>query len=142
MVPHPARWIMKEADRITFHLESDDNPMDVINQIKSHGIKAGIAIKPGTAIESLEPYIEYIDMVLIMTVEPGFGGQTLDNSTYDKISLLRSKYPDLTIQAVGGINESNLRKIIDTGVTSIVMGSAIFNGNSQDNIDRLKKLIV
>lgn len=114
------------ADIITVHLEATNDAEALIKQIKDLGIKAGITIKPGTPVEAVFPYIDMADMVLIMTVEPGFGGQSLIESCLDKIKVLREMKPDLDIEIDGGVKCENIDKVIEAGANVIVAGSAVF----------------
>ena len=114
------------ADIITVHLEATKDAKALIKQIKDLGIKAGITIKPGTPVEALFPYIDMVDMVLIMTVEPGFGGQSLIESCLDKIKVLREMRPELDIEIDGGVKCENIDKVIEAGANVIVAGSAVF----------------
>lgn len=114
------------ADIITVHLEATNDAKALIKQIKELGVKAGITIKPGTPVEDVFPYIDMVDMVLIMTVEPGFGGQSLIESCLDKIKVLREMKPDLDIEIDGGVKCDNIDKVIEAGANVIVAGSAVF----------------
>ena len=114
------------ADIITVHLEATKDAKALIKQIKDLGIKAGITIKPGTPVEALFPYIDMVDMVLIMTVEPGFGGQSLIESCLDKIKVLREMRPELDIEIDGGVKCENIDRVIEAGANVIVAGSAVF----------------
>ncbi len=134
MIKHPERYIDRfvkaGADIITVHYEACENPMSVVHLIHSYEMKAGVAISPNTPVEHLFPLVEHIDMALIMTVEPGFGGQKLIPETVDKVSTLR-KYCaergiDLDIEVDGGINAENASSLIGAGANVIVAGSAIF----------------
>ncbi len=134
MIKRPERYINRfvkaGADIITVHYEACENPMSVVHLIHSYEMKAGIAISPNTPVEHLFPLVEHIDMALIMTVEPGFGGQSLIPETIDKVSALR-KYCaergiDLDIEVDGGINENNVSILTSAGANVIVAGSAIF----------------
>lgn len=134
MISDPMRYvddfIRAGADIITFHYESVDNPMEVLRAIKAKDIKCGIAISPKTPAEALYPFIGEADMLLVMTVEPGFGGQSLIPECLDKATLLRryanSKGINIDIEADGGINADNAGRVIAAGVNIIVAGSAIF----------------
>ena len=114
------------ADIITVHLEATNDAKALIKQIKELGVKAGITIKPGTPVEEVIPYIDMVDMVLIMTVEPGFGGQSLIESCLDKIKVLREMRPELDIEIDGGVKCENIDKVIEAGANVIVAGSAVF----------------
>ncbi len=118
------------ADMITFHLESQSDVMDTIKAIKSHGIKAGISIKPDTKAESVIPYVDYVDSVLVMTVEPGKGGQSFIESTLEKVSDINDYIAlanlKCTIQVDGGINESTALKAYVAGARNMVAGTYLF----------------
>ena len=118
------------ADIITVHLEATKDAKALIKQIKDLGIKAGITIKPGTPVEALFPYIDMVDMVLIMTVEPGFGGQSLIESCLDKIKVLREMRPELDIEIDGGVKCENIDRVIEAGANVIVAGSAVFGAEN------------
>lgn len=123
---------------ITFHLEAVNNVKEVIDYIHSKNIKVGISIKPNTDIQDLIPYLSDIDMVLLMSVEPGMGGQSFIDSSYErlnKLNELKSKY-NFLIEIDGGINESNITNL--NGVDIAVIGSYITSSdNYQEQIDRL-----
>ena len=134
MIKRPERYIDRfvkaGADIITVHYEACENPMSVVHLIHSYEMKAGVAVSPNTPVEHLFPLIEHIDMALIMTVEPGFGGQSLIPETIDKVATLR-KYADergidLDIEVDGGINDKNVGMLTSAGANIIVAGSAIF----------------
>jgi ribulose-phosphate 3-epimerase len=142
MIKRPERYIDRfvkaGADIITVHYEACENPMSVVHLIHSYEMKAGIAISPNTPVEHLFPLIEHIDMALIMTVEPGFGGQKLIPSTLDKVSTL-SKYArergiDVDIEVDGGINAENAPLAISAGANVIVAGSAIFKAKKPRSV--------
>ena len=122
------------ADMITVHYEATDDMTALINIIKSYGVKVGITIKPATPIEDIIPYIEMVDMVLIMTVEPGQGGQALIPECLDKVRKLRSMYKDLDISVDGGVKESNVEQVAEAGANVIVAGSAVFNAESPEKV--------
>ena len=123
---------------ITFHVESTENPIEVIRIIKENGVKVGISIKPNTPVEDIISYLEIVDMVLIMTVEPGFGGQTyIDDCTHKVIELkaiLERKKLEVDIQVDGGISLENLKTVLDAGANVIVAGSSIFKNDIEQNI--------
>ncbi len=120
------------ADMITVHYEATDDPETLINLIKSFGVKAGITIKPATPIEKIIPYIDMVDMVLIMTVEPGQGGQALIPECLEKVKELRTLYKDLDISVDGGVKVGNIDKVIAAGANVIVAGSAVFNAENPE----------
>lgn len=130
MISQPLRYIDDYADAgadlITFHLESDDDPNAVIDKILARGCKPAIAIKPGTPAESVLPYADRLAMVLVMTVEPGFGGQSFMADMMPKLTLLRSRYPHLDLQVDGGINLETVKAAAKAGANVFVAGSAVF----------------
>lgn len=123
-------FVKAGADIITFHLESDSPVRETVDRIHSFGKKAGISIKPGTPAEALFPYLRDIDMVLVMTVEPGFGGQSFMYETMPKVSAIRGELIkmglDTDIQVDGGINEETVRVAAEAGANVFVAGSAVF----------------
>lgn len=138
MINEPERYIEEfariGADGITFHVEATKDPQAVIDLIHKSGAKAGISLKPGTALEEIYPYLSSVEMVLIMSVEPGFGGQTFLNSAYGRIDTLR-KYIDnndlnVAIEVDGGIGKKNVKDVIKAGASVIVAGSAVFRKRS------------
>ena len=130
MISQPLRYIDDYADAgadlITFHLESDDDPNAVIDKILARGCKTAIAIKPGTPAEAVLPYADRLAMVLVMTVEPGFGGQSFMADMMPKLTLLRSRYPHLDLQVDGGINLETVKAAAKAGANVFVAGSAVF----------------
>ncbi len=134
MIKRPERYIdsfvKAGADIITVHYEACENPMSVIHLIHSYEMKAAVAISPKTPVEHLYPLLGHIDMALIMTVEPGFGGQSLIPETLEKISKLRRYASErgisLDIEVDGGINAKNVGMLTSAGANVIVAGSAIF----------------
>ncbi len=138
MINEPIRYVeaFKEAgaDLITIHLEACEDVDTTLEKIKECGLKAGISICPDTPVSALEPYMEKVDMVLIMSVHPGFGGQKFIENSLDKIretrALANEKGLDLDIQVDGGIYLTNVREVLDAGANIIVAGSAVFKGGN------------
>ncbi len=130
------KYIDAGADILTFHLEATGKKRagELINKIKSAGVYAGLSVKPGTPIKKITPYLDIIDMVLIMTVEPGFAGQKLIPECLNKITelkeLVEKKSYNVIIQSDGGINLENIRTIYERGCNFFVMGSAFFKQNN------------
>ena len=122
---------------ITFHIEVG-NTLELINYIKNKNIKVGIAIKPNTNVEVLKPYIDKIDLVLIMSVEPGYGGQQFIEKTIEKITKIRNMKKDIIISMDGGINKDNINKIKEKEVDMCVIGSYITKSNIKEKIIELK----
>lgn len=114
------------ANEITIHVELGEKILQAIEHIKSLGCKAGLSVKPGTPADSLLPYLSLIDLILIMTVEPGFGGQKMMPEQLDKAVLLREKSFCGIISADGGIGPDNAEPAIKKGVTRLVMGTSLF----------------
>lgn len=134
MISDPLKYIddfkKAGADFITFHIESDSPVAETIEKIKSCGCKAGISIKPATPAEAVYPYLESVDMILVMTVEPGFGGQSFMYDTMEKVTAIREKINslglDVDIQVDGGINEETVKVAAKAGANVFVAGSAVF----------------
>ncbi len=127
-------FIKAGADLICFHLESDCDAKEVIEKVRSAGKKVAIAIKPNTPVEDVMPYVEYLDMVLVMTVEPGFGGQAFMPETMTKVKALRQYInkldKDIDIQVDGGINRQTAIVAVENGANVLVAGSSVFNSEN------------
>jgi ribulose-phosphate 3-epimerase len=147
MVTHPLRYIDALAaagsDMITFHVESADKPEEVISAIKAHGLKPGLAFCPKTPISAVTPYLSEIDLVLPMSVEPGFGGQSFQPNTLEKIATLHQKVqemaqpPDISVD--GGVTTEIAPLAIQRGATILVAGTAIFRSQQPGKvIDQLR----
>lgn len=145
MIEKPERYIEDfieaGSDIITFHYEATEDIKQCIKMIKSKNIKVGVSIRPETQVEDIYEYVKDVDLVLIMSVNPGFGGQKFINKTYEKVkkikeySLKISK--DLYIQVDGGVDKDNIKKLIESGVNTAVVGSAIFKGNITENVNNI-----
>lgn len=122
-------FIKAGADIITFHIECESDIEKTIDKIVDAGCKAALAVKPNTPIEAVYPYLNKLSMVLVMTVEPGFGGQSFMESTMPKIKELRAKCPELDIQVDGGINADTVKIAGRAGANVFVAGSAVFKSN-------------
>tara|TARA_B100000965_G_scaffold247397_1_gene207793 strand:- start:994 stop:1653 length:660 start_codon:yes stop_codon:yes gene_type:complete len=124
-------YIKAGSDIITFHLEIKENLNEIINKIKENNIKAGIAIKPNTPWEEIKTYLNSIDQVIIMTVEPGFGGQSFMDNQIEKIKCIANYISEnnlnVNIEIDGGINYETGRLCIDAGANILVAGSFLFN---------------
>lgn len=142
---YAAEFVRCGADMVTFHLEATEHVQETIDAIRQAGGKAGISIKPGTPVEAVEPYLEQIDMVLIMTVEPGFGGQKYLEHCTDKVRQVRrligERKLNLDVQVDGGITAENVQHVVRAGANVIVAGSAVFQKNVTENTERLLQLI-
>lgn len=149
MIVDPIRYIKEfseiGADIITFHLEAAPDPQAVIDKIHGLGKKAGMSIKPGTPVEELAPYLDKLDMILIMTVEPGFGGQPFIEASYDRIKAVRKMLSDrgleTDIQVDGGITKENLRSVLDAGANVIVAGSTVYRGDAGQNVKDMLEIM-
>ena len=134
MMDHPetlaGAFLDAGADILTIHAECDDDVYGLLRMIKSRGRLAGIAFKPGTGVDAVRDYLDMADLVLAMTVEPGFGGQKLDTSVIHKISELRLLGYQGYIEADGGITEDNLPTLIRNGLDVAVMGTATFRSDN------------
>lgn len=145
MIVEPERYIKEfaecGADGITFHLEATKDPQKVIDLIHRAGLKAGISIKPGTPLEEVYPYLSKVEMVLIMSVEPGFGGQSFLPEAYGRIRKVR-EYLDrhqlaAHLEVDGGIGKKNVCEVMKAGADVFVAGSAVFRKRSiEENIRR------
>lgn len=140
MITNPIKYLKSfadaGADSITFHVECDDDTSDCIRQIHDLNCKCGIAIKPSTSIDLILPYIDTVDMVLVMTVEPGFGGQSFMPDMLEKVRKIRKLNAEINIQVDGGINSKNASSAVDAGANWLVAGSAIFG---QKDLDKAVK---
>ena len=148
MIEEPSRYIKEfveaGADIITIHAEADRHLDRTINYIKSFGVKAAIALNPATPVEAIKHLIPNLDMVLIMSVNPGFGGQKYINYSADKIKEVKElsdKFNrNLMIQVDGGVSKDNIEEIVKNGANVIVAGSSVFkNGEIEKNIKSLKE---
>ena len=126
------------ADLITFHYESDNDPKEVIDEIKRLGCKVGISVKPKTEIEKIYPYLDDVDLVLIMSVEPGFGGQSFMAEVLDKVVKLKELNKKFVIEIDGGIDDKTIYQAKEAGVDICVAGSYIFK--QKNRIETIKKL--
>ena len=148
MIENPKKYIdsFKDAgsDIITFHREVSEEYLELIDYIKSKSIKAGISISPDTEVKSIIDALDKVDLVLIMSVHPGFGGQKFIENALDKIKYLKelktkNNYNYL-IEVDGGVYIENVKKVIDAGCDLIVSGSGVFKGNIRNNIREFKNL--
>ncbi len=142
MIEKPERYIQDfvdcGADSITFHLEATEDPAAVIRQIHEAGVQAGISIKPGTELETVYPYLSQVELFLLMTVEPGFGGQAYLPQSTERIRKVREYLTNhqlsTDLEVDGGIKLDNLALVTEAGANVIVAGSAIFKGDVSANV--------
>lgn len=144
MVENPENWLEDfiKSDIISFHIEAvDEETCDrLIERIHEYDIKVGIAIKPNTSVDEIKPFLDKIDMVLVMTVEPGFGGQKMIEQCLDKIKVIKDLNPYIEVEVDGGINIDNAEMVKNAGATILVAGTAIFKASDRKSvIEKLKK---
>lgn len=149
MVNNPQNYIKAfvnaGANIITFHTEAHSHPIRLLQEIKSYNIKAGIAFNPATPLNSLQYLTPYLDLILIMGVNPGFGGQAFIPSTINKVADVKNIYlnhnNNVLISVDGGVNPQNSTSLIKAGANVLVAGSSVFNnGNYAQNINALKQI--
>ena len=144
MIDEPLRYmpdfIKAGADIVTFHAESQSDPAATIEAILAGGAKPSMSVKPGTPVEAVLPYLDKLFMVLVMTVEPGFGGQKFMPEMMDKIRTLKSKRPDLLVQVDGGINETTIRTAALAGTDVCVAGTSVFGAKDAEKAISALKL--
>ncbi len=142
MVNDPIKYINSfnnmNIEYIIFHVEIDKDINNLINTVHGMGYKCGLAINPNTNINTLEQYINNIDLILVMSVMPGYGGQLFINSIYNKLESLRNKYKNITISVDGGINQDNIYKLSSL-VDMVVIGSYL-STETKEKIDMIKNI--
>lgn len=140
MVSHPAQWIdgLDQAGfgRVFFHPEADDSIPEVIDLAKARGMEVGLAINPDTGMEKVEPFLDKIDTVLVMTVTPGFQGQPFIPEALDKIQEIKSKAA-VKIGVDGHVDEKDVKQIVEKGADFIVVGSYLLKGDAEENLEKL-----
>jgi ribulose-phosphate 3-epimerase len=148
MIVEPEKYvddfIKAGVNMISFHMDATIHSHRLVERIKSQGVKAGVVLNPAVPVNTLEEIIYYVDYVLIMSVNPGFGGQKFIPQTLHKVSKLKQLMEqtgrtDVLIEMDGGINKDNIREISEKGVNIFVAGSAVFKGNSEENVKILKE---
>ena len=135
MIVNPEKYVQRfaraGAEVLTFHYEATESPLEVIEMIRAEGIKVGITINPDVPVSELEPFIDKVDMVLLMTVFAGYGGQKFIEDSYGRIDTLKEMVdrlnPDCLIEVDGGVNAENAPKLFARGVNVLVAGSTVFN---------------
>ena len=140
MIVEPGKYVKRfveaGANYVTFHHEACADPRAVIAEIKAAGAKVGVSIKPATSAEEIFGYLGALDMVLVMSVEPGFGGQSFMPNSLDKVRALRKEIDEkgynCLIEIDGGISAKNAREVFDAGVDVIVAGSSVFDAEDQE----------
>lgn len=141
MVVDPSEWIDSlialQVNRIIFPIEIEENILDFINKIKDNNIEVGLSLNPETGVEKLDSYLDLLDAVLLMGVKPGAENQELKEETYQKIKEIKKKLPDLKVGVDGGVNDANIKKLVDAGVDYVAIGSYLFNGDFDENLETL-----
>ena len=150
MVLHPETHIagMKESgvDCMTVHVEACTHLNRTLQAIREAGMQAGVALNPATSLSQLEYVLDKVDQILVMTVDPGFGGQAYIPAMTDKIRTLRTwleecGHPEIAIQVDGGITAENVQEVLDAGADRIVAGSGVFRGDLKHNVEQLQQAI-
>ena len=149
MVQEPIRYVeafqKAGADYVTVHLEACEDVKTTLDKIHACGMKAGLAVNPETDVKELVPYLEDVEMILIMSVYPGFGGQKFIPESLDKIravrAMLNEKNLKTDIQVDGGIYVENVREVLDAGANVIVDGSAVFRGDAGENTAKFMEIL-
>ncbi|MBP8983838.1 MAG: ribulose-phosphate 3-epimerase, partial [Coprothermobacter sp.] len=151
MIANPERFIetFREAgaDLLTVHVEATYHIHRLIQQIRNVGCKAGVSLNPGTPLELIKPILHMVDLVLVMSVNPGFGGQDFLPETLSKVKMLhqwkqeREDYKYI-VEVDGGINRSNVEQVLNAGAEWIVSGSGVFKGDLKTNLDQLNEILL
>ena len=149
MITEPERYAAEfvdcGADLVTFHVEATKKVQETIDSIREKGAKVGISIKPGTPVSAIEPWLGQVDMVLVMTVEPGFGGQKYIDDCTEKVRQVRrlivERGLNVDVQVDGGIGLDNLRMVLDAGANVIVAGSSVFKNSVAENVENFLKIM-
>ena len=142
MITEPIRYIKEfvevGADIITIHVEACEDVTATINKIKEHGVKVGISLNPKTPVEDIFPYLSMVDMVLVMSVQPGFGGQAYIEGSEKKVAAIRTEIEkqglNVDISVDGGIKLDNAKMVLDAGANILVAGSSVYKGDAAKNV--------
>ncbi len=145
MISHPLQYaedfVKAGAQMLTFHVECEDDTAETIEAIRSLGCRVGLSLKPNTPVETILPFLPQVDMVLVMTVEPGFGGQSFMPDMMPKVSAVRKAAPELLIQVDGGISAKTIAQAAESGANVFVAGSAVFGAaDPKAAIEELKMI--
>ena len=142
--PYIEGFVNAGANIISIHPEANDDTDACIKKIKSHNVKVGLAINPDTSWEVVKPYMDVLDLILVMSVHPGFGGQKFIDGALDKLKILRNEIDqsgrDIELEIDGGINFENIQSVIDAGANVIVAGTTTFKGGQSEYANNIKKL--
>lgn len=150
MINEPIRYLDKfakaGADSITVHKEACGNLKETLSGIKKLGVFPSVSINPETPVQAVEDVLEMVNMVLVMSVSPGSGGQPFNPSSLDKVKMLKDikekRGLDYKIEIDGGVNKKNIADIVESGVDILVSGTAVFSGNISENIKSLNEIMV
>ena len=149
MITEPLRYVeafaQAGADILTVHVEACQDVAETLRAIRGQGMRRGITLRPGTPLEAIYPYLDQVEMVLVMAVEPGFGGQSFLPGTLERIRTLRKKLErtgrKVDLQVDGGIYLSNAREVLGAGANILVSGSGIFRGDAAENTARFMEIL-
>lgn len=149
MISEPVRYVQRfaeaGADMITVHIEACENLSATIQEIRDAGVRAGIAISPDTPLEGVIPYLDSVDMILIMSVYPGFGAQKILPDAMDRLSqmhtVIQERSLPVKLEVDGGVHMGNVKEIADCGVDIIVAGSSVFNGDIAANAKAFQEIL-
>lgn len=145
MVTHPKEWIDKLVEvgfkRVIFHIEAEDDIDELIGYIREKRLEVGLAIKNETPIDQLEPYSSKIDVILVMSIVPGFQGQPFIPESFDKIRQIRSKNWPVKIGVDGAVKDTNAKELIDAGVDFMIVGSYLLEGDIDEKLEQLWEAI-
>lgn len=150
MVQEPVRYVEEfvkaGADSLTVHVEACEDVLATLKKIKALGCQCAISLNPDTPVETVLPYLEFADMVLVMSVYPGFGGQKLIPETLEKVKAFvkyrKEKKLNYKIEIDGGVNQKNIEEIVAIGVDVVVAGTAVFKGSISDNVKKIREVMV
>ncbi len=144
MVLHPLEWVDDLADagfeRIIIHIEAK-KASECLEYIKSKGLEAGLAIKNETPVEKLQPFVDKINTILVMAVEPGFQGQPFIPEALDKVKSIKSKNWPVRIGVDGAVKDNNIKDIVNSGADFVIVGSYLLKGNIDENLEKLWEVI-
>ena len=142
--PYIDEFVKAGANIISIHPEANDNIEKCIDKIKSHNVKAGLAINPDTKWEVVLPFLDKLDIIVVMSVHPGFGGQKFIPAALEKLKLLRKKiddsHPHIELEIDGGVNFENIESILEAGADVIVAGTTTFTGGEKEYANNIAKL--
>lgn len=141
MVSHPLEWVddLTKAgfERIIFHIEAADDINDCINKIRNKDLEVGLVVNNETPIEKLEPYVDKIEVVLVMTIVPGFQGQPFIPQALDKVRAIKAKNWPVKVGVDGAVNDTDAKQIVESGVDFMTVGSYLLKGDIDENLEKL-----